>query len=572
MRLAILSFLAVSTAVAMGAENGWIDPDTQAPPGTHYRLFPTPSRGPDTQASYLIYLPPDYEASGGRRYPVLYWLHGGGGSQREGAWMVERIDRSVRDGRIPPILVLLVQGLPHVRYINTKDGTRPVEDVIIKDLLPHVDSSYRTIPGAGGRAIEGMSMGGYGALRLGFKYPDLFGAVSALAPSIREMKDEPPVVTEPFGGDQAFFDAVGPWTIAREHADAIRSRTKVRLLVGDQDPLLPFTRQYSGLLTSLGIEHQFTVAPGADHTYRAIVERLPLDALDFWKSVFEGAGDAKDPKAVPATPRPPAGSIVHRDLAYVSRGHPRQKLDLYRLSGKVRPLVIHVHGGAFLAGDKGEGVPFEYLAQGYAVASINYRLSGDALFPAQIQDCKAAVRWLRANAAVYGLDPDRFAALGTSAGGHLAAMLGTTGGTRELEVGENLDVSSRVQAVVDFFGPTDFLQMDAHRVSGGQVHDAPDSPESRLVGGAIQEHRDAVARANPITYLSKDAPPFLIVHGDADPLVPHHQSELLVASLRKVGVAVTFYTVAGGGHGSFNDPTVPQLAREFLATHLRPAE
>jgi acetyl esterase/lipase len=265
-------------------------------------------------------------------------------------------------------------------------------------------------------------------------------------------------------------------------------------------------------------------------------------------------------------------ATVHRDLPYVSHGHPRQKLDLYVPPGKLRPLVVYVHGGAFLAGDKSTGVPLEYLAEGYAVASVNYRLSGDALFPAQIEDCKAAVRWLRANVATYGLDPDRFAAFGPSAGGHLVAMLGTTGGVREFDVGENLGSSSRVQAVVDYFGPTDFLQMDAHRLPNGQVHDAADSPESRLIGGAIQENRDRVAKANPITYVSKDAPPFLIVHGDADPLVPHHQSELLAAALRTAGVPVTFYTVKGGGHGGFHDPAVPRLMREFLATGLKPTQ
>jgi acetyl esterase/lipase len=563
----------VATAAGRGGSDAWIDPDTEEPSGTHYRLFPTPSRGPDTRASYLVYLPPDYQTSQTRRYPVLYWLHGGGGSQREGAWMVEKIDRAIREGSIPPFLVILVQGLPHVRYINAKDGTRPVEDVIIKDLLPHVDASYRTIPSRNSRAIEGMSMGGYGALRLGFKYPELFGTVSALAPSIKEMRDEPPVVTEPFGNDRAYFDAVGPWAMLVEYATAIRGRTTVRLLVGDQDPLQPFVRKYSELLDSLRIEHQLAVAPGADHTYRAIVERLPFDALHFWKTVFAPAAVAIPAKTPAAAGEPlPAGTIVHRDMAYAIHAHPRQKLDLYLPPGTARPLIIYVHGGAFLAGDKSEGVPLSYLAQDYAVASVNYRLSGDALFPAQIEDSKAAVRWLRANAAKYGLDPLRFAAFGTSAGGHLVAMLGTAGDERAFDVGGNGRVSSRVQAVVDFFGPTDFLQMDAHRLASGQVHDSADSPESRLVGGAIQQNRDQVARANPITYVTKDAPPFLIVHGDADPLVPYHQSVLLVTALQKAGVPVTFYTVQGGGHGGFSDPAVPRLMREFLATHLKPAE
>jgi acetyl esterase/lipase len=149
-------------------------------------------------------------------------------------------------------------------------------------------------------------------------------------------------------------------------------------------------------------------------------------------------------------------------------------------------------------------------------------------------------------------------------------MLGTTGDVRAFDVGGNLDQSSAVQAVVDHFGPTDFLQMDAHRLPNGQLHDPADSPESQLVGGPIQENQEKTTRANPITYVTRNDPPFLICHGDADPLVPHHQSELLVAALREAGVPVTFYTVKGGGHGRFNDPKVAELTREFLATQLKP--
>jgi enterochelin esterase-like enzyme len=292
--LPLMACVLVTTGtVAQGPDRGsrqsgnvWVEPDKSEPAGTHYRLFSTPSRGPTTEASYLVYLPPDYAASSSRRYPVLYWLHGGGGNQREGGWMVARIDKEIRSGAIPPFLVILVQGLPDVRYINAKDGTRPVEDVIIKDLIPHVDSTYRTISARSGRGIEGMSMGGYGALRLGFKYSDLFGTVSALAPSITEMKDEPLVVTEPFGNDQAFYDRVGPWAVVKEHADAVRGRTTVRLLVGDKDRLLPLVKKYSELLGSLKIEHQFVVVPGAQHRYDQIVELLPFDALNFWKVAF----------------------------------------------------------------------------------------------------------------------------------------------------------------------------------------------------------------------------------------------------------------------------------------------
>ena len=271
-----------------------------------------------------------------------------------------------------------------------------------------------------------------------------------------------------------------------------------------------------------------------------------------------------------ASRKVPENVKVYRDVAYVTDGHARQKLDLYVPdTGENLPLIIWVHGGAWRGGSKEHYNPMEYLKSGYAGASINYRLSQHAVFPAQIEDVKAAVRWLRANAETYRLDPNRFAAWGSSAGGHLVAMLGTAGDVKEFEVGENLEVSSEVQAVVDYFGPMDFLQMDAHRLPDGLVHDAPDSPESQLVGGPIQEHKDRVARANPVTYVSKDDPPMLIIHGDQDKLVPYHQSVLLKNALEGAGVAVTLYKVEGGGHGWFKDPKVPELTKAFLEQHLK---
>ena len=273
------------------------------------------------------------------------------------------------------------------------------------------------------------------------------------------------------------------------------------------------------------------------------------------------------------SPKVPDGITVHQDIVYVADGHERQKLDLYIPDeGENLPLIIWIHGGAWLGGDKTHYNPREYLKSGYAGASINYRLSQHAIFPAQIEDVKAAVRWLRANAETYRLNPNRFAAWGSSAGGHLVAMLGTTDDVAEFEVGGNLEVSSRVQAVVDYYGPTDFLQMDAHRLPDGLVHDAPDSPESKLVGGPIQEHKDRVARANPITYVSEDDSPFLIIHGDQDKLVPYQQSVLLKDALEKAGVPVTFYKVEGGGHGWFRDPKVPELTKAFLEQHLKPTK
>jgi acetyl esterase/lipase len=287
--------------------------------------------------------------------------------------------------------------------------------------------------------------------------------------------------------------------------------------------------------------------------------------------------EKKTPGAIPQ-PRVPAGVVAHRDLAYVAGGHERQKLDLYlpREARGPRPVIVWVHGGGWQNGSKAQCRPLAegFVARGYAVASLGYRLSGHAIFPAQLEDCKAAIRWLRAHARDYGLDPAKFAAWGSSAGGHLVALLGTTGDLREFDVGAHMNESSAVQAVVDWFGPTDFTQMDrAAPLSGKQRHDSPQSPESKLIGGAISDPALAakVQRANPIRYVSADDPPFLIVHGSADPLVNHHQSELLHAALVAARRPVRLHTIEGAGHGTggFASPATIGLVATFLEFHLQ---
>lgn len=260
----------------------------------------------------------------------------------------------------------------------------------------------------------------------------------------------------------------------------------------------------------------------------------------------------------------------HSNLPYVSQGHDRQQLDLYIPNGDGPfPLLVWIHGGAWRAGSKNRARGQEWLDKGVALASINYRLSQHAIFPAQIEDCKAAIRWLKAHAAKYHLNTDRLVVWGASAGGHLVALLGTTGETRQFDVGEHLDQSSAVTGVMDWYGPTDFNQMDTMDGDIGKMdHDAADSPESQLIGGPIQENPEKVQKANPITYVTPKAPPFLIVHGDKDPLVAHGQSVILQAALTEANVPVRFYTVKGGKHGWFKDPNVNQLANDFILQHL----
>jgi acetyl esterase/lipase len=270
------------------------------------------------------------------------------------------------------------------------------------------------------------------------------------------------------------------------------------------------------------------------------------------------------------------------DLAYACVS-PAQKLDLYLPQGKSPfPLVLIVHGGAFMLGDKADQLSKQgtdhLLEHGYAVANVNYRLSGEARAPAQIQDVKTAVRWLRAHAGEYSLDPQRVGAWGSSAGGNLVALLGTSAGVPVLEGGELgcAGFSSQVQAVVDWFGPTDFLLMDRQLAAVGwpASHDASDSPESLLIGAAIQTRPDLARLVNPIPYVTAQSVPFLIQHGKCDNLVPFQQSQLLYEALvAAIGPArAALDLIEGAGHGGgpqFWAPSNVARVLSFLDQYLK---
>ena len=271
------------------------------------------------------------------------------------------------------------------------------------------------------------------------------------------------------------------------------------------------------------------------------------------------------------------------DIAYANQSQ-AQKLDIYlpEEGDGPYPVILSIHGGAFKSGDKGDGqvnAMLEGLKRGYAVVSVNYRLSGEAIWPAQIQDVKAAIRWIRANSKQYKLNSGKIASWGGSAGGHLSAMAGTSGNVKELEdlSQGNADQSSRVQAVVDWFGPTDFLKMDEQakesKVANPQVHSIPDSPESQLIGKNLQDAPDLVKAANPETYISKDDPPFFIQHGLNDPLVPYPQSVNFAKKLEQTlgKEKVTLELIPGTGHGGPNFQTKENVDKvfAFLDKHLK---
>jgi len=278
MRLLLAMLLALGAGCAQAPARpkpvwraDWVTP---ASPDTftEFRVFDSVHAG--GRVSYHILLPTEYESEAGRRFPVLYWLHGSGGGIGGIPVLAESFVRAMQRGAMPPAIVVFPNGLANGMYCDWKDGTVLVERVFIDDLIPHIDASYRTIASREGRIIEGFSMGGYGAGRLGFAYPGLFRAVSMLgagpvqrdftyAPRGERLREQ--LLAEVYGGDLGYFRQVSPWRLAEENAAEIRRTQSVRIAIGGDDTTLPANKLLHEHLEALGIPHEYTVVPGIEH-------------------------------------------------------------------------------------------------------------------------------------------------------------------------------------------------------------------------------------------------------------------------------------------------------------------
>jgi endo-1,4-beta-xylanase len=277
----------------------WVDPDRSEPAHTHYRTFHSRTTGGDV--SYLIYLPPDYDRDTATRYPVLYELHASGDTpSQEAGSVTPMFHRAIRTGKIPPMIIVYPNGLHGATmYSDTKNGEFPVESVIIKDLIPHIDATYRTVASRAGRALDGFSMGGFGAAHLGFKYPELFGVVSIQAPPLLG-----PELTEPLprrawsklfaiamDGDLAYFRENDPFALAVKNADRLRDRTFIRIIshIENQHWLAPQCEKLHQVLMEQTIPHQLLYLCNVkSHSPEEVADTLGDAGLMFFGSSFAG--------------------------------------------------------------------------------------------------------------------------------------------------------------------------------------------------------------------------------------------------------------------------------------------
>jgi acetyl esterase/lipase len=274
---------------------------------------------------------------------------------------------------------------------------------------------------------------------------------------------------------------------------------------------------------------------------------------------FENTGDSS----------PYGDAFVKKDIPYVANPHLRQTFDLYLPKNKGRgssTLIFWLHGGAWMLSNK-EWDNVKYLVKhGYALASVDYRLSGDAVFPAQIEDCNAALDFILAHADSYGIDPKRFVIGGASAGGHLALLLGLARNAKAFGANPSL----KPFAILDFFGLTDLTTI-LDEVGPGHGHQVLEDAQQRLLGGSLSNQLDMARAASPITYVSSGNPPVLILHGNKDDLVPYSQSQRLHSQLDQIGVSNVFVTVPGAGHDGpmFETPEIQEKVIAFLREAAR---
>lgn len=342
--LALASQVLARAAEPAGTRSGhaWRTPEIKAP-GVSFHTFE--SAAAKAEVSYHLYSPAGYGRDPERRFPVVYWLHGSGGGLHGIPKVAAHFAAAIEAGQAPPCLVVFVNGLVEGMYVDWKDGSAPLETIIVKELVPHIDASYRTVASREGRLLDGYSMGGYGAARLGFQYPELFRAISIMGggPLQADLLDAPragrrratEVLQRVYGGDPEHFRSVSPRVLAEQHADAIKHGSLIRMVCGAQDETFANNRDFHEHLERLGIPHTWTVLPGVDHDPLRTLAGLGAANWGFYRQAFAEPTERESPARTPDV-----------DISFRVRQQDRRAVIVNApADGTKRPAVIVLHGG-----------------------------------------------------------------------------------------------------------------------------------------------------------------------------------------------------------------------------------
>ena len=340
--LAVASHMLAHAAEKAAPGHAWVTPEIAAP-GVSFHTFE--SAAAKAAVSYHLYTPAAYDRDPQRRFPVVYWLHGSRGGLPGIPKVAARFAAAIEAGTVPPCLVVFVNGLANGMYVDWKDGSAPLETIIVNELVLHIDVSFRTIATREGRLLDGYSMGGYGAARLGFTYPDVFRGVSIMGggPLQADLLDAPragkrraeEVLERVYGGDPEYFRSVSPRVLAERHAAAIARGSLVRVVCGDLDETFANNRDFHEHLERLGIPHAWTVLPGVGHDQRGTLEALGDANWEFYRQAFAERADIQSP------PRKRDADVSFK----VGRQDRRAIVVNAPTDGSRRPAVIVLHGG-----------------------------------------------------------------------------------------------------------------------------------------------------------------------------------------------------------------------------------
>jgi dienelactone hydrolase len=543
----------------------WILPAIRAPRVQRHIFDSTAVK---TKISYFIYTPEVYDTAQEKRFPVLYWLHGSGGGSAGVPQLAAHFDSAIRAGKIPPMLVVFPNGLPMGMWCDWKDGSVPMETIVIKELIPHIDTTFRTLAARKGRIIEGFSMGGYGAARLGFKHHTVFTAVSLLGAGPLQLdfteapragprgRDE--VLNSVFGGDLEQFKVQSPWRIAEQNAAAVRDHTLVRQVIGDRDETLRFNRVFHEHLTELKIPHSFTVLPGIPHNPMAVLTAMGELNWDFYRQALGSSpANARSSKSV----TPPEGTLSSTP-----------KIENFQLTGdRWTCLADGQPLSGLLLKPAGSG-PFPAIV-------LSHGLGGNALEMMSVKG-REMVQW-----GLLCIATD-YSHAGKGGGGPAAAR-GRFTGVDFSQAGARPENIRRALACVEIL--SQMKDVDQRRIAayghsmGAFVTIALAAAASDKItaaaitaGGVITEKYRASA-APTADVAAQIRVPFLILHGMADTTVLPESSEVLKQMLDKNTVPNERRMFEGVGHNlpnQNNSAEVYRLMRDWFTKHglLSPRE